>query len=629
MEMFLTESRESLENLNNTLLKLEKDTADKDIIEDIFRTMHTLKGMAATMGFERISALTHKAEDLMDMVRKGKITADDTLVDLLFRSFDTLEELLDRVENKGDDNVDVSSLIEDLLSHEGDKPAKKKTTRKKKPSKVHKKGSWVRVTFDEACQLKSVRAFIVLKTLKDEIGNVLDSVPCEEDIQNEQFENDFKVLVDIIKEEEPKVIELVQSLSEVKTVEILPLDEETDQSADEKKEESAKPTGKKQQTSSLQSIRVNIDRLDHVVNIVGELIINKARLEEISKTHQVPDLSETVALNQRLMGELQYEIMQMRMVPIEQIFNRFPRNVRDLSKEQGKKVNFVMEGGDIEVDRTILEKIAEPVLHLIRNSIDHGIEAPEERKKHGKPETGLLKINAARERGHVAISIEDDGAGLDSSKLKSKALEKGVIDKEDADKMSEMEILNLIFMAGFSTSEKVTKVSGRGVGMDVVKSGIEAVGGSVNLESEVGKGTKVMLKLPLTLAIIQALLVRLGEELYAIPLSSINRIVDVETKDIKSIKNQEVIKLFDEVIPLIRLHKIEQERPTYIVVIIERGIRKIGLIVDDLVVQREIVIKPLDPIFSDVKGVSGATILGDGKVALILDTATLVNLEMV
>ena len=628
MEMFLTESREHLELLNDSLLKLEKDTRDKAALDDIFRSMHTIKGMAATMGFEKISAVSHRAEDLMDNVRKGKTAADDELLDLLFRSFDALEGLLDRVESKGDDNIDVSSIIEELSSYEGAKPTKKPSKPKKKTTKKHKKGTWVHVTLDEACQLKSVRAFVVLKTLREEIGNVIDTEPSEEKIQNGEFDNDFRVLVQT-KEEETKIKERILETPEVSKVEVQSSDEEkVPDSKEEEKEKVKKPTEKKGQATSLQSIRVNVDRLDAVVNLVGELIINKARLEEISKTHDIPEFTDTIALNQRLMGELQYEIMQMRMVPIEQIFKRFPRTIRDLSKEQGKVVNFIMEGGDIEVDRTILEKIAEPLLHLIRNSIDHGIETPEERKKHGKSKSGLLKIKATRERDHVALSVEDDGKGIDVEKVKSVAIKKGVIEEKEAEAMSDSDLLNLTFNPGFTLAKEVSKVSGRGVGMDVVKSEIEAIGGSVNLDSEVGKGIKVLLKLPLTLAIIQALLVELGGERYAVPLSNINRIVDVKSKDIKSIKNQKVIKIFDEVIPLVRLHEVDPERSTFTIVIVERGTKKTGLIVDELISQREIVIKALDPIFSDVKGVSGATILGDGKVALILDTATLINQEM-
>lgn len=629
MEMFLTESREHLELLNDSLLKLEKDTQDKAALDDIFRSMHTIKGMAATMGFEKISTVSHRAEDLMDNVRKGKTAADDELLDLLFRSFDALEGLLDRVESKGDDNIDVSSIIEELSSYEGGKPAKRAAKPKKKTTKKHKKGTWVHVTLDEACQLKSVRAFVVLKTLREEIGNVIDTEPSEEEIQKGNFGSDFKVLLQT-EEEETKIKEYVLETPEVSKVEVQSSDEEKAPPADaeEEEEEAPKPTEKKQQPTSLQSIRVNIDRLDSVVNLVGELIINKARLEELSKTHDIPEFTDTIALNQRLMGELQYEIMQMRMVPIEQIFKRFPRTIRDLSKEQGKVVNFIMEGGDIEVDRTILEKIAEPMLHLIRNSVDHGIETPEERKKHGKSKSGLLKIKAARERDHVAVSVEDDGKGIDVEEVKNTAIKKGVIEEKEAEAMSDSDLLNLTFNPGFTLAKEVSKVSGRGVGMDVVKSEIEAIGGSVNLDSEVGKGIKVLLKLPLTLAIIQALLVELAGERYAIPLSNINRIVDVESKDIKSIKNQKVINIFDEVIPLVRLHGVDSERSTFTIVIVERGIKKIGLIVDELIAQREVVIKALDPIFADVKGISGATILGDGKVALILDTATLINQEM-
>ncbi|MBU2559748.1 chemotaxis protein CheW, partial [archaeon] len=283
---------------------------------------------------------------------------------------------------------------------------------------------------------------------------------------------------------------------------------------------------------------------------------------------------------------------------------------------------------DIEVDRTILEKIAEPMLHLIRNSIDHGIETPEERKKQGKSKSGLLKIKATRERDHVALTVEDDGKGIDVQKVKNSAIKKGVIEAKEAESMPDSEILNLTFRPGFSLAEKVSKVSGRGVGMDVVKSEIEAIGGSVNLKSELGRGIKVLLKLPLTLAIIQALLVEMGGERFAIPLANINRIVDVKSEDIKSIKNQEVIKIFEEVIPLLRIHGVDSERPTFTIVIVERGTKKVGLVVDELIVQREIVIKALDPIFANVKGVSGATILGDGKVALILDTTALINREI-
>jgi two-component system chemotaxis sensor kinase CheA len=631
MEMFLTECREHLENLNNSLLEFEKDTTNKAAVDDIFRSMHTVKGMAATMGFDKINAVSHEAENLMDNVRKGKTAADENLVDILFRSFDALESLLDGIEKGGkEEDIDVSSIIEELSGYKGGKPQKSKKKKKKKAPKVEDGQPWINITLDEACQLKSVRAFIILKTIRDEVGNVLDTDPSEDEIKGDEIENEFKVKIET-EADEAEIIDFIKGMPEVSNVEALHAEEgKTPAPEEEVKEVKVpKPTRKKQQVTTLQSIRVNLDRLDSVVNLVGELIINKSRLEEISKSHAIPDFAETVALNQRLMGELQYEIMQMRMVPIEQIYNRFPRTVRDLSKGQGKVVNFIMEGGDIEVDRTILEKISEPLLHLIRNSIDHAIETPQERKKQGKSKSGLLKIMASRERDHVALKIEDDGKGIDAEKVKKSAIEKGVIEAKEAEDMQDSDILRLIFMPGFSTVEKVSKVSGRGVGMDVVKSEIDGIGGSVNIESEVGKGTTVMLKLPLTLAIIQALLVELGGERYAIPLSNINRIVDVSVKDVKSIKNNEVIKIFEEVIPLVKLHDIEPDRSIYTVVIIERGIKKVGLIVDDLVVQREIVIKALDPMFSDVKGVSGATILGDGKVALILDTASLVNQEMV
>lgn len=575
MELFLTESREHLENLNNSLLRLEKDTGDKAALDEIFRSMHTIKGMAATMGFERMSTLSHKAEDLLDSVRKGKIAADDALVGLLFKSFDVLEGLLDRIESKGDDNVDVSSLIEELSGYEGYKPAA-----------AHKKRSWVHVTLAEGCQFKAARAFVIFRSL-EEIGDVIDSIPKAADIEDEAFDRDFKVLIET-GEEVPRIRDLIQCITDVEKAEVL--------SADKAGVPAVEAVREKQHSSGLQSVRVNIERLDSIMNLVGELIINKARLEDISKSHQIPEFDEAVALNQQLMEELQYEVMQMRMVPIEQILNRFPRTVRDLSKEQGKEVNFVIEGGEIEVDRTILEEISEPLLHLIRNSIDHGIETPDERKKLGKPKVGLLKIKASREKGYIVIYIEDDGKGIDIDKVRETAVKNGVFEKAEANKMSDSEILDLIFMPAFSTAEKVSKVSGRGVGMDIVKSKIGAIGGSVSVDSEVGKGTKVLLKLPITLAIIQAMLVGLDKEIYAIPLSNINRIVNVKSKDIKSIKNQEVIRVSEEIIPLVKLPGVDMERSTLSVVIVEHGMKKAGLVVDSLMTQREIVIKALDTI---------------------------------
>lgn len=602
MELFLTESREHLENLNNSLLNLEKNKDDKAALDEIFRSMHTIKGMAATMGFNTISTLSHRTEDLMDKVRKGKISADDVLIDCLFKSFDVLEEMLNKVEDDGNDEIDLSSLLEELLNFQGEKPA---------PSKQKLNLHWVHVTLEKGCQLKSARAFAVFKSLGD-MGTVIDSVPSVSGIKNEDFDLEFKVLIET-EEKEPKIKKVIRGLQEIDKVEFSRGDEEKTEIKD------------KQRTSSLQSVRINIERLDSTVNLVGELIINKARLEDISKAQDIPDLTEAVASNQRLMAQLQYEIMQMRMVPMEQIFNRFPRTVRDISKKIGKEINFVMEGSEIEVDRTALEEIAEPMLHLIRNSVDHGIEMPDERKKLGKKKAGLLKIKAVREKGHINICIEDDGRGINPDAIKEAAIKKGLIEREETLKMTESDVFNLMFLAGLSTAEKVSEVSGRGVGMDVVKSKIEAIGGSVLVSSEVGKGTKVIISLPLTLAIIQAMLVKLGGETYAIPLSNISRIIGITSKEIKSIKGSEVINLFGEIIPLVRLHGTDQDRSTFSVVIVERGMKKAGLVVDSLMEQREIVIKSLDETLSDVKGISGATILGDGKVILILDTASIVG----
>ncbi len=607
LELFLSESKEHLDNLNNALLELEKDTANREALNEIFRSMHTVKGMANSMGFEKIGKLTHEVEDVLDDMRKGDAEVHPDIVDILFKSFDLLEELIEKVAKGAGEDTDISGVLDNLAEYRaGESRAKAEEVKKLSEYKVS-------VLLNEDCQMKSARVFLVFKTLK-KMGEIRGSKPSLEQLEDEDFEYQFDVFL-ATHEDKGKIADSIASLPEVAGVDVSPLGEEL-------KKEGARFKG-----TGLQSVRVNIERLDSMLNLVGELIINKARLDEIKKAHDVPYLDEALSHNERLTNELQYEVMQIRMVPVEQIFNRFPRVVRDLAKEQGKEVDFVIEGKEIELDRTVLDEIVDPMLHLLRNAVDHGFESPSEREKMGKPRKGKLRITASRERDHVVICVEDDGKGIDLEKVKKVAVKRGVLKEEDASQLSDEEALMLIFEAGFSTAEEVTSISGRGVGMDVVKSKIEPLGGSVSIESELGKGSRVVVELPITLAIIQAMLVDIGKEVYAIPMGNVNRIVDVVPKDIKSIKNQEVVKLYNEVIPLVRnLYNVsmqEKDRESLSVVIIERGIRKAGLVVDRVLSQQEIVIKSLGTALGEVRGFSGATILGDGRVALILDTASI------
>jgi len=614
LQLFVSESKDHMDALNNALVKLEKDTSDKEAINEIFRSMHTLKGNAKSMGFEKIGKLAHTIEDELDEIRQGDSEVHPDVVDILFESLDILEELIEKVGSGGEEDVEITEVL--------DKLAKFKTGKTgAKPKKEKKLNDYnITVKLSETCQIKAVRVFLVIKNLK-KIGEITDSKPSMQELEDEDFDLQFEVHI-ATEENETKVKELIESLPEIESVEVAEV---------KKKKTTKKKDDVKVKDTSVQSVRVSIDRLDLILNLMGELIINKARLEQISRKNAISGLNEALSRNERLINDMQYVVMQIRMVPVEQVFSRFPRVVRDLAKGQGKDVEFILEGKEIELDRTVLDEIAEPMIHLLRNSIDHGIESPEDRKKIGKTSKAKLEVTASRERDRVVISVADDGKGIDAGKVKEKALSSGVLTKKEASQISDEEAFKLIFKPGFSTKKEVTSLSGRGVGMDVVKTKIESLGGNVLIKSEVGKGTKVLLELPLTLAIIQALLIEINKGIYAIPMASVNRIVDILPKDLKSIKNEDVINLYDEVIPIIRnLYNTsvidngsgeQGEKESLSVVIIERGSNKVGLVVDDVLSQQEIVIKSLGMSFGEVKGFSGATILGDGSVALILDIA--------
>lgn len=380
---------------------------------------------------------------------------------------------------------------------------------------------------------------------------------------------------------------------------------------------------------NVQSVRVGIERLDSLMNLVGELVINKIRLMQIASDHKLDYLEETLASLNRLTNDLQEEIMATRMVPIDQIFNRFPRMVRDLAKKEGKDIELILEGGDIELDRTVLDEVGDPLVHILRNCVDHGIESQDAREKAGKKRKGKVRLAARREKNYVVIEAQDDGKGMDPEKFRDSAVAKGVMSAEDVAKLTDTEVLNLSFLPGFSTAEKITDVSGRGVGMDVVKTKIEALGGSVRLESRVGEGTNITLKLPLTVAIIHSLMVKVGKDIYAVPITNVVRDLAIKKDMIKTIKGEEVIMMMGDVLPLIRLHDLFNVKSNgfddMIVVVVERGGSNVGIVVDHVLGQQEVIIKKLDNrLLKGVKGFAGATILGDGNVALILDVGTLI-----
>ncbi|HEY6586115.1 MAG TPA: chemotaxis protein CheA [Candidatus Methanoperedens sp.] len=629
-EMFAVESAEHLQSMNDALLSLEKDPANSETINVMFRAAHTLKGMSATMGYTNIKELTHNMENLMDRVRKNEIKLDSSAIDVLFECLDTLEKMVETPEKSSE--IDIASLIGKLSRNDYvSVPLKDEQTvqtdasvNSQEKSEIGCNIYEITVTLHESCMLKSARSTVVMRNLS-EIGEIIETVPPIKDLEDEKFDREFRIIVSTI-EDAKKLEDAAKKVSEISKVEVK---SHTGSKSREKIEEKTCVTeGSKTSIKSVQSVRVSIERLDSLMNLVGELIINKIRLMQLASVHKLDDLEETLASLNRLTNDLQEEIMASRMVPIEQIFNRFPRMVRDLAKNQEKEIDLILEGGDIELDRTVLDEIGDPLVHILRNCIDHGIESPEVRKQNGKNEKGTIKLTARREKNHVVIEAVDDGKGMDPQKMRETAVKKGLMTQEEAAKLSDIEAINLSFMAGFSTAEKVTEISGRGVGMDVVRTKIGGMGGSIKLESVLGKGTMMRLKLPLTVAIIHSLMVKVGSDIYAIPITNVIRDLSIKKEEIKTIKGEEVVLIRGDVLPLVRLHEIFDIKGNgseeLLVVVVERAGSNVGLVVDQVIGQQEVIIKNLDNnILKGVKGFAGATILGDGNVALILDVGTL------
>ena len=694
MGMFLEESREHLQALNQCLLDLENDPSNLSVLDEIFRSAHTLKGMSATMGFTTIAELTHEMENVLDLMRKEQLAASHELIDTIFRCVDTLEQLVENVAASSNETIDIQPLLQMLSSiAKGEAPTAaapvtaavaapvqvataQETTSVKETeqylfdlneaeenviAEARSQGVQayqLEVQLSETCLLKSARAYMSMSAL-DELGDVLRSIPTVDELEKENFERSFQVLL-LSDVEAVKVEQALMSISEVEKVTVLPIDlvekapktpvvetaaavpaaadivpGVTPVEAVKKAAEPAKAAvaqGEKKSNRGSQSVRVDIDKLDSLLNLVGELVINKTRLEQIGITHRLTDLVETIEQMDRVTTDLQNVVMKVRMVPVGQVFNRFPRMVRDLSRELNKEINLIIQGEETELDRTVIDEIGDPLVHLLRNSIDHGIEHPDERVAKGKNPVGEVRLIASHEGNNVVILVEDDGKGINAEVIKQKAMEKGLITQAEADKMDANEAVRLVFLPGFSTAEVVTDVSGRGVGMDAVKNKIESLGGMVDVETKINEGSKFKIRLPLTLAIIQALLVEVAKEIYAIPLGSIDSTINLEPSDIKTIQNREVILLRGQIIPIIRLADVLQipratseDSGELFVVIVHMGEFRAGIIVDNLIGQQEIVIKSLGKLLAGIKVIAGATILGNGQVALILDIGSLVQ----
>ena len=689
LEIFLDETKEHLQSLSDQFMILEQEPDNMDTINEIFRSAHTLKGMAGTMGYKRMQTLTHDMENVFSEVRNNTIKVDGAMVDLLFQCLDALEEYTENIQNTGDEGTNdnehlIKALNDYLAKNSGDaapQPAKeeKKEPAKEEPKqeagadpgkekwreiklgdtehtviaeakKQGKKCLGVTVYVQESCILKAARAFLVYKAL-EELGDMIVSVPSAQDIEDEHFEFDFSVII-LTDADAETVKNAVLNVSEIEAAyvgEVEPVQpEEAVQPAaiaevQPKEEEQpkksapaapAKAADKKPISKPIvnRTVRVDIEKLDVLMNLVSELIIAKNSLVSTSSQEGIltnNTFNEQIEYLESVTTNLHESVMKVRMVPIETVVQKFPKMIRDLSKKLDKKMQLFMSGEETELDRTVVDEIGDPLMHLLRNSADHGLESAEVRKERGKPEVGSIFLDAYQDGNNVIIEVRDDGNGIDVEAVKKKAIERGTITPEQAENMADKDIIGLLFLPSFSTSEKVTDVSGRGVGLDVVKSKIESLSGEVEVKTKLGEGSTFIIRLPLTLAIIQALMVEVGGEKYANPLGSIQTIEDVEPAEIKYVQAKEVINLRGTVIPLIRLNEVLDNESTkkpdenLLVIIVKKGDKLAGLVVDELMGQQEIVIKSLGNYINKNKIISGATILGDGEIALILDTNAL------
>ena len=698
--IFLDETDEHLQSLNEQIMTLENEPENQDCINEIFRIAHTIKGMAGTMGYKRMQNLTHDMENVFSAVRDGTIKVEEHMIDVLFKCLDALETYAKTIRETSDEGTeDNASLIKELndILNGGNSstdaapadaasaaPAKEEAKAQaaadsgdgekwktialdnaqkdvlEEAIKQNKKVFELTVYIQQTCILKAARAFLVYKTI-EELGEILVSAPSAQDIEDEKFDFDFSLII-VTDKEIDEVIKAASNVSEIekvlggaidtKEIEAASSSDDTNAKSAEKAPEAAaaKPAAASAETKPVpaqaaataakkpaakpivnRTVRVDIEKLDVLMNLVSELIIAKNSLVAASSAEGDTNtaVNEQVEYLESVTTSLHESVMKVRMVPIESVVNKFPRMIRDLSKKLNKPMELYMTGEDTELDRPVGDEIGDPLMHLLRNAADHGLESPEVRKQENKPETGSIFLNAYQDGNNVVIEVRDDGAGIDVESVKAKAVDRGVVTQEQADAMTEKEAIALLFDAGFSMSKVVTDVSGRGVGLDVVKSKIESLSGEVEVKNKLGEGSSWIIRLPLTLAIIQTLMVTIGNEKYAISLGSIETIEDVQTNDIKLVQNKEVINLRGNVIPLIRLHDIldipqpEDKKESLVVVIVKKGDNHAGLIVDELIGQQEIVIKSMGKFIKKSKIISGATILGDGEVALILDANAL------
>jgi two-component system chemotaxis sensor kinase CheA len=622
-ELFLTESRDNIVAVNEALLRLERDPRDREALDAVFRAVHTIKGMAGVMGYSPVADLAHDMEALLSRAREKKRALRGTDPALLIDATDILERAIESAV-AGQGTIDVTAICARLRGAAPGTPTPTETSVIPVPQALAGDGIAVMVRLSAETPLPGARALLVVQRART-LGEVTAVSPDEETLGEERFDGTFTIRMSTALSQE-ELSAALRAAGFVDDVTVLrePRSADPEAAARDRSDEAWTTSAIK---SPLQRfVRIDLRRLDSLMDLMGELVIARGRLEEAASTHADPVLRDATAGVSRLIGDLQGGILASRMVPVWQVFDRFPRVVRDAARTLGKEIDFVLEGRQIELDRSLLEQIGEPLVHLLRNAVDHGIEAPDVRESAGKPRAGRLVLAAARDRSAVVIRVTDDGRGIDRVRMLERAKAEGVAEP-GRDALTDEELLRLIARPGFSTAEKVTELSGRGVGVDAVVNRVRAIGGSVDLRTTTGEGTVLTIRLPVTLAIIQALLARVADETYALPLTHVRETLQLTKQAVRQVRGKDVLVLRDEVLPLLSLRRIVdlpvRDAEGSQVVVLEVADRRAGLVVDQLRGQQEIVVKPIDGARGAASCFSGATILGDGIPALILEATSL------
>ncbi|PZF91405.1 chemotaxis protein CheA [Listeria ivanovii] len=610
LDLFIEEASEHLQALNDNLLQLEKDPANGGLVSEIFRSAHTFKGMSATMGFQQVADLTHAMENVLDEVRNNRLVVTEHLVDIIFTCTSHLETMVSDIQQGGQGAADITKTVADLeaLLH----PDQEKTT---------EVTYQISIKIEDAAILKAVRVVMCLERLA-EMGIISETTPDREAIELEEFDQTFEVVLESSQTKE----EIEVTLLDISEVEKVTVKEEVEEA------QIVKPIKKapKQTTKRLENktIRVQLEKIEKLMNVFEESVIERARIDEIAEKTNNKELMEHLGRFSSISKEIQNGLLNMRMVPVDSVFNRFPKMVRTLAKELGKKIDLVIEGADTEVDKIVIDEIGDPLVHLIRNSVDHGAETVEVRRKNGKNETATINLKAFHSGNNVVIEIVDDGAGINKRKVLEKAITKNVVTRAESTKMTDSEIFDLLFDSGFSTADQVSDLSGRGVGLDVVRNTIIKIGGKISVESSENAGSTFRIEIPLTLSIIQSMLVATAEYRYAVPLANVAEAITINRMDIQHVHGKDLINYRETIIEVLDLGECFHETPLkdreeLLLLVVKNAKRIFGLVIKDIIGQREIVLKTLGSFFSESQiAFSGATILGDGRVVLILNLET-------